>query len=178
MQDVMLDLETMGNGATAAIVVVGAVAFDPKTGELGAEFSQQVDLQSSIDAGLTLDGDTVMWWLGQSDEARAGVRGNDLTDSIHYVLDDFGAFAAQVYHREGLRVWGCGAGFDNAILANAYRACGLKAPWEFWNDRCYRTVKAMRPDIKMRRVGMHHNALDDAKSQARHLAAIYAGGYA
>lgn len=35
MKHVMLDLETMGNGPRAAIVSIGAVFFDPLTGELG-----------------------------------------------------------------------------------------------------------------------------------------------
>ena len=38
MNNVMLDLETMGKGPSAAIVTIGAVFFDPMTGELGAEF--------------------------------------------------------------------------------------------------------------------------------------------
>lgn len=47
-------------------------------------------------------------------------------------------------------------------------------PWPHWNDRCYRTLKAMRPDVKMERTGTHHNAVDDATSQARHALALLA----
>jgi inhibitor of KinA sporulation pathway (predicted exonuclease) len=46
----------------------------------------------------------------------------------------------------------------------------MQAPWKFYNDRCYRTLKAMYPHIKMpKRTGTHHNALDDAISQVNHL---------
>jgi exodeoxyribonuclease VIII len=44
--------------------------------------------------------------------------------------------------------------------------------WEFWKDKCYRTVKGMYPDVKMERSGTHHNALDDAFYQTLHLIAI------
>jgi len=71
--------------------------------------------------------------------------------------------------RENVRVWGNGAAFDNVILASAYRQANITQPWLFWNDRCYRTVKALSPAVTMQRNGTHHNALDDAESQARHL---------
>jgi exodeoxyribonuclease VIII len=69
-------------------------------------------------------------------------------------------------------VWGNGASFDNAILAQCYRAVGMDFPWKFWNDRCYRTLKNLVLDVPFERTGTHHNALDDARSQAIHASAI------
>ena len=84
-------------------------------------------------------------------------------------------FAKFVGDPSKARVWGNGASFDNPILANAYRAVNLDPPWRFWNDRCYRTVKSMfGKNVKLERIGEHHNALDDAKSQADHLIRIMA----
>lgn len=60
MKNVMLDLETMGSGSKAAIVSIGAVLFDPMTGETGAEFYQVVSLNSSAHYG-ELDPGTVIW---------------------------------------------------------------------------------------------------------------------
>jgi hypothetical protein len=71
MRDLMLDLETMGTSPNAAIVAIGAVKFDPGTGELGGRFYQVVDLASSVAAGCVIDPDTVLWWMRQSPEARA-----------------------------------------------------------------------------------------------------------
>lgn len=45
---------------------------------------------------------------------------------------------------------------------------GRRAGWEFWNNRCFRTLKGMAPHIKTERQGTYHNALDDAKTQALH----------
>lgn len=68
-----------------------------------------------------------------------------------------------------MRPYGNGASFDLSILKAAYDAVGLKAPWKFWDERCYRTIKndysQIEPD---ERAGTHHNALDDAKFQALH----------
>jgi exodeoxyribonuclease VIII len=165
MNNVMLDLETMGNGCDAAIVAVGAVRFDENG--VSDKFYEIVDLQSSIDAGLKMDAGTVLWWMGQSDSARSQLMRPGL--SLERVLYLF----AQWIGDDAL-VWGNGASFDNAILSNAYRKTALDQPWKFWNDRCYRTVKNMHPHIKMQRQGTYHCAVDDAESQALHLIEILA----
>ncbi len=165
--DLMLDLETMGNGSRAAIRAIGAVFFD-KTGLEEPAFYVKVDLQSCVDAGLEMDVDTVLWWLGQSEDARAEMRAGGGM-SLAEALMEFRRF---IGGRE-VRVWGNGASFDNAIMASAHRAVRLPLPWKFWNDRCYRTMKALRPEVKLSRDGTHHNALSDARSQAMHLAMIW-----
>lgn len=71
MRDVMLDLETMGNGPRAAIVAIGAVEFDLDTGAVGERFYTPVDLATSVSLGGEMDASTVLWWMQQSDEARA-----------------------------------------------------------------------------------------------------------
>jgi len=38
-----------------------------------------------------------------------------------------------------------------------------------------RTIKAQHPDVPLTHVGTHHNAVDDAESQARHLIAMLSG---
>jgi exodeoxyribonuclease VIII len=48
----------------------------------------------------------------------------------------------------------------------------LPCPWNFWDDRCYRTVKRFAPDIKMNFSGVKHHALADARHQALHLQRI------
>lgn len=170
--DVMLDLETMGNGPNAAIVAIGAVEFDLSAMSIGRRFYQVVDLETSVRGGGEIDASTVMWWFRQSEEARNGICGEG--QPLQKVLVEFGSWLAALAVAEDVKVWGNGAAFDNVILAQAYRHAALTVPWKFWNDRCYRTVKAMRPAVKMERVGIHHNALSDAESQALHLMAILA----
>ena len=68
MNNVMLDLETLGTSPGCIILSIGAVFFD-KNG-LGQEFYQTIDVQSSIDAGLTMSGGTFKWWMGQQGAVR------------------------------------------------------------------------------------------------------------
>ena len=165
MTQVMVDLETLGNNSTAVIIAIGAVEFDPKSGELGREFYRVVDGQSCVDAGLKMDVSTVMWWMQQDIAARAAFQTKGVP--IVAALGDLAEWLP-----EEACMWGNGATFDNVILSNAYRAVSLKQPWPFWGDRCYRTLKNLRPDVKFVREGTYHNALDDAKSQARHAIAL------
>jgi hypothetical protein len=55
MRDVMLDLETMGNGPDAAITAIGAVCFNPVGGTVGPGFYRVVDLASSVAAAGVKD---------------------------------------------------------------------------------------------------------------------------
>ena len=174
MNDVMLDLETMGNGPQAAIVAIGAVEFDIPTQRIGERFYAVVDLESAVAAGGEMDASTVLWWMKQGDAARGAFEEGG--EPIVEALRRFSVWMEGRGPREDLRVWGNGAGFDNVVLSSAYRRIGMRQPWQFRNDRCYRTVKALRPEVKMDRIGTHHNAVDDAESQARHLVAVMAAG--
>lgn len=164
---IMIDLETMGNRPNAPIVAIGAVAFE-KHGTLDL-FYTTVSLESAVAAGGVMSPSTVLWWLRQSDMARGDMF--DAKTPIQDALHEFSEFVER-FASESPGVWGNGASFDNVILAETYRRFGLEEPWAFWQDRCYRTVKNMYPDVKMERLGVHHNAQADALSQARHLIEI------
>lgn len=174
MLDVMLDLETMGNGPRAAIAAIGAVEFDIPSREIGDLFYAVVDLESAVAAGGVIDASTVCWWMRQSDEARQlFAQGGE---HIALALQQFSTWLADRGPVDEVRVWGNGAAFDNVVLGSAYTALSLPQPWRFWNNRCYRTVKSLHPEVKMVRVGTYHLAVDDAESQARHLIAMLGGG--
>lgn len=164
MKNVMLDLETMGNTPNSAIISIGAVKFD--NSGLGEEFHAVVDLESSVSNNGAIDASTVLWWMGQSESARNVFKQKG--EHINTVLQKFSMFLGA----DDCVIWGNGAAFDNVILASAYRNSLLTVPWKFWNDRCYRTMKSLYPSIKLNRIGVLHNALDDAKSQALHLIEI------
>ena len=167
MKDVMLDLETMGNGPLAAVIAIGAVEFDLETKQIGEKFYVVVNLESSVQCGGVIDASTVLWWMQQSDDARKAFE----SEGVHVAvaLQQFSGWMENRATKDEVRVWGNGAAFDNVILSSAYQANGLERPWQFWNDRCYRTIKALHPEVKMERSGTHHNAVDDAESQALHL---------
>ncbi len=160
---IMIDLETMSMSMRAAIVSIGAVAFtaDGLLSSIRNPFYRNVNLQSCLQAGLDVDGETVYWWLGQSEEARAALLPERLPISV-----------ALMHLREWIpddaMIWSNGAAFDLPILRSAYDACGLTLPWSRKNEQCFRTLKGLTkgkvdlpPDP-----GTKHNALDDATWQA------------
>lgn len=185
MNHVMLDLETMGKGPRAAIVTIGAVFFDPLTGELGKEFEAHIHLEDSELYG-EIDASTVLWWLGQSDAARLAIAYNvdgEQRMALPQALRKFNDWMMDGRAGTAPYVWGNGAGFDCTIMANAYAAArkgGFYGTWNGFKDRDVRTVVDMGRDLlgfdpkkDMPFQGVRHCALDDAKHQARYVSAIY-----
>ena len=164
MNDVMIDIETLDTRPTAVILSIAAVRFDSMTqAPLGESFQCHVDIDSNLKWGRTISGSTLLWWLGQDEEARRSV-----TDATTIPLGE-ALHQLRSFIKDTDRVWSNGASFDVAILSDAYRAAGTDTPWRFWNDRCYKTLKNLHPEVpKPEFVGVKHNALDDAKFQAVH----------
>lgn len=167
MKHIMVDLETLGKSSDAAIAAIGAVEFD-ETGT-GQYFYTTVNPESCEAVGLKLDASTVMWWMQQSADARAAL--NNAVTPLGVALAGFTEFVERC---QAEQIWGNGATFDNVILASAYAACGLSRPWAFWNDRCYRTLKNLYPQVPFTKPITAHNALDDATAQAKHASQILA----
>ena len=170
----MIDLETMGKNPDAPINAIAGKFFDPATGEMGPEFSKTIDLET---AGGVIDRDTIKWWLKQSREAQSAI----LTDEIplddallqlrEFIDENSGEFFVQV--------WGNGANFDNTILRRSYERQGIPCPWRYYNDRDVRTIvelgKAIDFDARtaIPFEGERHNALDDARYQAKYVSVIW-----
>lgn len=172
-EDCMLDVECMGKGEDAALLSIGAVFFDLKTQTMGPTFLRAINLATAVRDGGTLDPSTIMWWLGQGDEARNGVRFS--TNDIRVVLTDFSAWIAETCRHADVRPWGNSASFDLPKVATAYQRAGMTAPWYWTNERCFRTVRAMYPKVEYdpsQKGDGAHNALEDAKFQVNHLFAI------
>ncbi|HCO2258676.1 3'-5' exoribonuclease domain-containing protein [Escherichia coli] len=171
----MIDLETMGTNTNAPIVVIGAVFFDPQTGEIGPVFYIVISLTDAMNTGAVPDGGTIKWWLKQSSEARAAI----LTDQVKLrdALSRFREFINEYSDEKFVQVWGNGATFDNAILRTSYERLDIPCPWRYCNDRDVRTIVELGKtiDFDARTVipfeGVRHNALDDARHQAKYVTA-------
>lgn len=179
MNDLMVDLETMGNTSNAPIVAIGAVPFDPATGELGPHFYTAVNLASELEAGAVPDASTIYWWLKQSSEARAAIASDQALKIPEALLELSKFVAANCDNPEYLKVWGNGASFDNVILRGAYERCGLSPCWNWYNDLDVRTIVALGrhigfdPKRDLPFAGERHNALADAIHQAQYVSAIH-----
>jgi exodeoxyribonuclease VIII len=163
--NIMIDLETMSTACNAAICSIGAVKFTLEDGIID-EFYCTVDASDCKNEGLHIDKSTVEWWSKQPKHVLDELVKDTLP--LREALRKFSVW----YGTSSVPTWGCGAGFDNVILENAYKAVGFNRPWKFWDDRCYRTMKEIIKIPEDVREGTYHNALDDAKHQTKHLLKI------
>jgi len=161
---VMLDLETLGTDPGSAILSIGAVEFD-RDGPQDT-FARSVDLPSCQKAGLEIDADTLDWWLDQGEAAREQLTGGD---ALADVLIDYRDW----HQAHGFdEVWANSPSFDCEILRSAYHAALDEAPpWAYFETRDHRTVRELPIPTDISREGTHHDALDDARHQARVVAA-------
>ena len=185
--NVMLDLETLGTAPGCAVLSVGAVPFDVENGvREDWAFYAEISLVSCLAAGLTIDPQTLAWWLKQPDRGvleRASAAPlhpkmplapypwhtlglGSLTD----MAQAFSQWWSMVASEDDLvaMVWGNGADFDLPIWAHAMRAVKWAQPWKPFNGRCYRTLKNLRPDVRPEAGAVAHHALADATRQAEH----------
>ena len=170
MQDVMIDVETLDTRPSAVLLSIGAVRFDINTPRIydSKTFHVHIDIDSCLEVGRTVSGNTVLWWMDQVDAAR-----NRMTSDKRVPLR-VALLQLRTFITDEDRVWGNGAGFDNVILHDAYRSVNVDPPWRYWNDMCYRTVKNLHRDVpKPAFSDVKHDALADALHQAVHLQMIY-----
>ena len=182
MNNVMIDLETLGVRADAVILSLGAVRFDPLgPGEqplnmpqhLGPEFRANISIQSCLDAGLRIDGSTVEWWFQQSEAARKSLF-EPKPVPLSAALANFARWMQQTGEMKYTKAWSHGVTFDVVILGEAYAHLGQKPPWMYKLARDTRTLFAETPGYfdamgqRMRGTpGIEHDCLDDAKEQVK-----------
>lgn len=163
--DIMIDLETTGTKPGCGILSIGACSFN----EIMI-FYQTISPVNCAEIGLVPSADTLDWWAKQpssvKQEAFSGVT------PVVQALGEFADFLQRLHSLyDNVYVWGNGADFDLPILAAAYHHCGMKQPWGAWNGRCYRTLKNLpifKGILPEPFVGDKHNALADARHQAKH----------
>ncbi|EJX1078856.1 3'-5' exoribonuclease, partial [Escherichia coli] len=169
-----VDIETMGTNPDAPINSIGGKFFDPETGEMGPEFSKTIDAKTG---GGTVDISSIEWWLVQSSEARSAILVNQIP--LDDALLQFREFISEHSDEKFVQVWGNGATFDNVILRRSCERQGIPCPWRYHNDRDVRTIVELGKTIGFDArtaipfEGVPHNALDDARHQAKYVSAIW-----
>lgn len=170
--DIMLDNETLGTDVDSVILSIGAVRFN-ETSIADEAFYRVITIQSNLDEGRTIMPSTLRWWLDQDARAKA-VLDDPNQIPLGQALDEFREWIGN--DCKTIKMWGNGADFDCAMIKHAYGR--QAAPWQFYNTRCFRTVKEL-PAAKLipkPANTLAHNALADAIAQATHLQAIWAAG--
>ena len=176
MQHLMLDLEFLGKPPLARLCTIGAVFFDPKTGELGARFYVRVNWAEETDQTLPFDASTVAWWMTQPDAAAFEILTNEDRYPLFQALHGLSEYIAQHCGVKDVQVWGNGSDCDCVILDGAYKSLFLPVPWQFWNTRDVRTIVQLARDLRgvdIKRAiplnGTKHHGLHDAIHQAQYV---------
>ena len=167
-QHMMVDIETLGRGANASILSIGACMFDD-TG-IGAEF--EVNLKHD---GRSIDPETVRWWLQQSKAAQEKLFTPEPV-TVKYARQQFQRFCEE--HKPKY-VWANGANFDLLILRDLY---GGYPPWTYRAEMCMRSIRTLGHTLGIdysdwwhdNNHGVQHGALDDAIRQAKYVNAVFA----
>jgi 3' exoribonuclease, RNase T-like len=164
MRDIMIDIETLGVERDAVILSIAAVRFNIKSGDVLEQFSTNVNVKSSLDAGMKIEADTVAWWLKQSDAARKSVDFEAETP-LGEALRGVGEF---IEKSSIDRVWAKSPSFDLAKIRYQMQCLGIwRNQWAYHKERDVRTkcepLKLCRTEAAM------HIALEDCWLQIRNV---------
>lgn len=158
----VVDLETLGTKGTPVILSIAVTTIEP-TAPAHREWETVVNIQSCLDYGLSIDGDTILWWLGQSDEARQAIADPEAS-TLPQALGDLSEWMGMVEPNFRYRyVWSHGATFDAVILNEAYRIVHQITPWQFRNVRDTRTLFHLAEGMKFPKREGKHVAIEDAR---------------
>lgn len=156
----MVDLETLDTAPTALAWSIGATAFDQD--RIKASFYRIIKIDDFMIKNFTISASTLNWMFSQP-EILSEIR--KAYSLVHTALHDFAAF----YHEHDCEnLWGNG----NVILGNMYDKTGIARPWRYNHNRCFRTVKALYPQVVIPANIQLHNAAADAKHQTEYLIAL------
>jgi hypothetical protein len=165
----MVDIETLGTTAGAAILSIGACEFDDErfSRESPSHFNPfyvNISLLSSLFEGLRAEPETINWWMHNSKESRLAL----LQEPQLTVRDGLVEFNRYLPTRnDDYHLWAKGPDFDLVMMAAVYDRLGMKFPWSFRNSRDVRTIcwaGGVPPEVDTTLI--QHNALHDAQVQA------------
>lgn len=169
MDHCMIDLETFGVNSRAAIVSIGAVAFDVNGTYDKKPFHRYLDVDAQLKKGATVTEGTIKWWMGQGQDAREKITTATTVSPERALLDLKKYLESRGCHY----LWGNSARFDLGLLSDMCEAFDVEVFWKFRNEMCYRTVKGLFPELaKIPFQGVRHDAVADCVNQIQNLTNI------
>lgn len=163
-KDVMLDLETLGNGENKCVCQIGACYFDRDTGAIGDTFKVNVDATDAVKEGFVLDAKTVYWWLAQSQAARESILAEPKI-SIRQAFNELNDFL-----KDAKCIWSH-ATFDFVTIMETYHKLGIKPSFPYKSGLDIRTLIEIAGGSsvdKTPRTNLHHDGLEDSIHQVKY----------
>ena len=180
MEHICFDLETMSTRPNAAIAQIGAYWLDgiEDIRQPERSFKVNVDLGDCRNLNMDFDGDTIYWWLKQSERIRRGL--NSPTPlPVVIALSQFNSWLERIGSTSELQMWSH-ATFDAVILQEAYRAAGVISPVSYRQMADLRTLRYFpehkRFDLKRGAVSEHDAGFDAWAEGQEVIRALIAAG--
>lgn len=182
----MVDIETLATHASAPVLAIGAVLFDPTRMETFQALHERalilhIDPADAVNTCGPVDGGTLKWWFQQDDAAIKRL----VSPGAHSVRDALIELWKYSHARVSstavlpipTHIWAKSPDFDCTILQSACKATGVRYPFAFYHQRCVRTAVDLafpNGDAPRPAGGVKHDARDDAVVQAQLIQACYA----
>ena len=165
-----IDIETLGTKPDTTVLTIGAVKFNPFTHEDPyADLYLKVDADQQLEAGRSLDEDTLKWWTQQPQEIQDEAFLSTDRTSVEDTLAQLNKYLVGVD-----KIWCQGPVFDICILENLYRQFDKHFNWVFWNIRDSRTLFGLMPEDPRKKYKFAaHNALEDCRIQSKCIQEVY-----
>jgi exodeoxyribonuclease VIII len=129
---VFIDIEALGRKPGCAPIELGAVVFEPQTGEITDEFHRIIHPHGALKG----ERETLDWHAERGSYPFTPAR-YIAAERLPHVIADFLSWLPQ----EIDSVWSWGATYDFPVLDAAFAAIGeTKEPWAYWQQECARTV--------------------------------------
>lgn len=155
MAQAMIDIETLDTRPSAVVLSVGWAIFDKKLLDDG---EVHLDIEAQIQAGRTIAGSTLVWWMEQDEAVRKSVfAGGGSIKGLAVLLQSLG----ETYRVD--QWWANSPNFDMVILESLLP----RVPWKYYELRDVRTLGFLRKTKMPKNPNAAHSAKSDAIHQAR-----------
>lgn len=164
MNNIMLDIETLGTSCNSAVIQVSMVRFN-EAGEMGETLSIKIDANEQIQMGAESSEETITWWKNTNTALFESLTTGDDVLSVKDALNKITAF---VYASD--KIWSHSY-FDATILSNLYRLAKIQVPWDYKKIRDIRTLTDLS-NIDLSKFDWQkektHDSLDDCRFQIKY----------
>jgi hypothetical protein len=173
----MVDIESLDVSARSIVTQIALYPFHLEEEELlpdSLHIFLPLQAQMDLIPTRTMSADTFVWWMGQSDDARARFERNTSDDfnELPILMRQFVSRFEKLTHMYGdYELIARGPQFDVVNIETLLRDCGLKAPWKYDKVVDLRTmcrlagVSTKNGDVPEPHGYVPHDALWDCKYQ-------------
>lgn len=157
----MLDIESLDLGPRPVITQIALVPYDLEEDELldKKSFVEYLPIQPQLDMATprTISASTIVWWMQQSDEARARFEnnlGDDMFD-LQWVAKNFADSFRRITANGTIPYTLCAKGpqFDVVAVETLLGELGVDVPWD--SNQEYEWVEDLRTLLRHHRINAH-----------------------